>query len=942
MRAGNGLWRLSSCCAALAVVAMGSMAFGVPTGQLRPVNNGISRAVDAPVIPGAVIIGNKITLAQGGVTVEMELLVSDWGSAPGAPTLGAAQLTIDSASYLGTAASPAQAGADLNPLGNDGTPTTAERAQGGFIVQSVCSVTGTDCTTGIGTCSGPGNFCIANPRWVVGAANPLAVLSLVGLNYEYGGVAQTGSVPNVIPADAAIKGYLGTLLLQVPATAATTYTVGIFNDAGNNYAFFNDASGLLIPGLVLVPGQIEIVTGSCCTNLGPGGTCSDNVTAAQCNALPTINSRVFRAGQACPPSGPICPACTNDTQCNDSNACTSEVCTNFVCIYTNLYNTVTECCNPATGGTTIIDDGDPCTGDVCNAGTGGVAHDPLTGNACDDGFDCTVDDTCDAGACAGTDVNTIPCLIDADCPLGTCGTAVAGFCECSEETPLCVDWFIQGTHVDDNCFDAGSVVTAHIAMGAGSQNVTGGQFRMVYDTTCLDFTGIGPCPGDTLFTNVIQATVNEATGVIFYAVSLDPSGIAVGGPNGTAGPYNLGCMTFIKSADCDACNICFSDVNPQLTILTNDGGNRVPLDNCICSKDIRTAGVVTLNTPAGAAVNADCGFPYATVTWATPSASDTCDGALELDCAGQSVGGFPVGGLINNGGVFPQGKHFFTCTATNTCGDFLTNVWTVNVSDQQTLDVQVHLQPLINNAGVINRAITFELYNDCASDPVEECVVIGFQGPFNFPGHGHATLKVDKGNFLCMTARDNLHTLRSIVGAGDLACVNNHWTAVFKGDPLQGGNWLIGGNLDAKKADATYGDVNTINILDFGMFMAELAAGASYEPNGDTTCTTASPHGDINADGAVDNLDYAFLVQNFLKNSKNLCCPGAAGVNAEYNPLTEISVKELRRMGYGAAVVADLNKDGMVNLNDMNAYMNGVMPVAQVKPMREDKGRGTR
>jgi hypothetical protein len=308
------------------------------------------------------------------------------------------------------------------------------------------------------------------------------------------------------------------------------------------------------------------------------------------------------------------------------------------------------------------------------------------------------------------------------------------------------------------------------------------------------------------------------------------------------------------------------------------------------------------------------------------------------------VGGGNCSAQINNGGVFAQGQTFFTCTATNTCGDSVTNVWTVQVSDNQTLDVEVHLQPVMNNTGIFNRAITFELYNDCASDPVEECAVMQFQGPYNFPGHAHASLKVDKGNFLCMTARDNLHTLRALVGNDDLSCVNNHWTAVFKGDPALGGNWLIGGNLDAKKADATYGDINTINILDFGMFMAELAAGASYEPNGDTDCNTAFPHGDINADGAVDNLDYAFLVDNFLKHSKGLCCPapaGPAGI-AQYSPITEPSVKELRRMGYGAAVVADLNRDGLVNVADMNAYMNGVKPVAQVKPVREDKGRGTR
>jgi hypothetical protein len=916
---------------------MGTAAFGQPIGELRPVNNGIARPVGAPVIPGAVITGNKITLTQGGVNVEMELLGSNWGSAAGNPTLGACQLTINSPDYMGANASPAQAGVDLNPLGNPAT-----RSDGGFITQNVCSANGRDCTTPLAGCVGPEGFCIGNPRWIVDGAGPLAVLALVTLNYEYGAVAQVGSVPSHGPAQAAAEGYIGTLILQVPGAAATTYSVGFINDS--NFSFFLDSTGVEILPNQLTPGEIEIVTGSCCTNLGElPVVCTDNLTQAQCNGQPTTNTRIFRAGVACPPpdnTGPDqCPACTSNSNCNDSNACTSEVCTNFVCVYTDLYNPALECCNPANGGTTIIDDGDPCTADVCDAGTGDVAHNPTTGNACNDQLDCTVDDTCDAGVCAGTDANTIACTTDADCPLGTCGTAVPGFCECSEETPLCIE-YTAGPYDDGNCYEAGSTVTAQIAMGAGSQTVVGGQFRIVYDNTCLDFVSVGPCAGDTIYTNVIQTSVDEASGTIFYAVTSDPATMAA---EGSAGPYNLGCISFIKSADCDECNVCFEDLNPQLTILSNNEGNRVPLANCGCSKDIRTAGDITLTTPPGAMVNADCAQPYATVNWATPSASDTCDGALAVECDSQAVSGAPTGGLISNGGTFPQGKTFFTCTATNTCGDSVTNVWTVMVSDNQTLDVEVHLQPVINNTGIFNRAITFELYNDCVSDPIEECAVMQFQGPFNFPGHAHGSLKVDKGNFLCLTARDNLHTLRSIVSGDDLSCVNNHWTAIFKGDPIQGGNWLIGGNLDGKKADATYGDINTINILDFGMFMAELAAGASYEPNGDTDCNTAFPHGDINADGAVDNLDYAFLVDNFLVNSKGLCCPApGAGINPESNPITEISVKELRRMGYSSAIVADLNADGKVNLDDMAAYMQGVKPVQQAKPERDGKGRGTR
>ena len=43
-------------------------------------------------------------------------------------------------------------------------------------------------------------------------------------------------------------------------------------------------------------------------------------------------------------------------------------------------------------------------------------------------------------------------------------------------------------------------------------------------------------------------------------------------------------------------------------------------------------------------------------------------------------------------------------------------------------------------------------------------------------------------------------------------------------------------------------------------------------------------------------------------------------------PVTEISLKDLRRMGLGDLAVADLNGDGLLNVDDMTAYENGATP----------------
>jgi hypothetical protein len=85
---------------------------------------------------------------------------------------------------------------------------------------------------------------------------------------------------------------------------------------------------------------------------------------------------------------PALPACTNDAECDDGNACTTDLCTPSGCT-----NTAISC--PA--------DGNPCTAASCNPASGCGQTALADGSACDDGDACTVGDTCQSGACtAGT------------------------------------------------------------------------------------------------------------------------------------------------------------------------------------------------------------------------------------------------------------------------------------------------------------------------------------------------------------------------------------------------------------------------------------------------------------------------------------------------------------------------------------------------------------
>ena len=127
-----------------------------------------------------------------------------------------------------------------------------------------------------------------------------------------------------------------------------------------------------------------------------------------------------------------------------------------------------------------------------------------------------------------------------------------------------------------------------------------------------------------------------------------------------------------------------------------------------------------------------------------------------------------------------------------------------------------------------------------------------------------------------------------------------------------GGNWLVGGNLDQNRM---------IDVLDFALYFSQEFS--NLDP--DTPCGTQGPHADINGDGIVDTLDWSFIQMNYLSTDKASCCP-EAGASARSTPVTDISVKDLVRMGLDHLSIADLNDDGRVNSEDIAAYMNGVSP----------------
>jgi hypothetical protein len=565
---------------------------------------------------------------------------------------------------------------------------------------------------------------------------------------------------------------------------------------------------------------------------------------------------------------------------------------------------------------------------------------------------CTFDDVCFADeSCQGTDVNSaaIPCVDDADCQEATGLTApvcIDGLCECSLVPDLTIEITDSGKK-DENCFEPLDKVTATVHVAAATAPVNGGQFLITYDPTCLDYLSVA---GVAPYVDAVYGpVVDEAAGTIFIVV-----GVGFGAGDGPAGNADLLSLSFAKIGECDSCQICFASNNPMNTYLVDNTGQKIPV-NPLCSKPVMVNGdVAVVVPPSKLNLNVDCDQPSKIVTWDEPYATDTC-GESTVTCYGEHESGMIYSeGMAMHGGELPIGVSNFCCyAASNWCGQWdgcapgadcpavpaekegffeVDGCWTVDINDETSLDIELQLSPSADAkpGDVLTRCIKFTLYPNTIQEPLRFTTEVIFGANDEEHGYNHIGKVKDKikipgsDQWDCISAWDQFHTLRSCYLFGPDDCFEGQLNASFTGDPLFGGNWLIGGNLDGWKKDVAGADPSlfVIDILDYGTFVAEW--GMDYG-TGDTTCSTVGPHADIDGDGNVDLDDYAFIQMNFLMTAK-LCC-GVEGLPAA--AVTSISVRELRETGRGELAVADLNGDGMLDMNDMNAFAQGVRPTTK-------------
>jgi hypothetical protein len=896
---------------------------------------------------GTTIVGTTITMGAVPARVWIEMLATGWPAQSG-QCARTVQGRVDAADVEMNGGGYAGAGADCGgqPAVGAGDITNAVQACANT---AVCRQTMSGRTS---ACfAGEPNACVAgfcaygfidgcDPEYIAAGLVNVGAADTATVNFRAG---TTLNEPEDVCMNDFAPSYVATLVIQVPANAKGTYTI----DFGVTESFLlngQPAPGNNIPIANFVPAIVKVACGSCCFGVGgaaPG--CANGLSQTECAAL--AQPAIFTPDGSClnPPSDDGCCACLTNAQCNDGDACTTDVCNNCVCSNTPkaTWDQATECCDAATGTETTLGCADQCEAASCSAGgTRGTAICTATaGAACDDDNPCSYADTCAAGAgsCAGLDANLVACADSADCAAttGVGYPCIDGFCNCTLTPDLDIEIVDLG---EENCFEAGEKVTACVHVAASSSPVNGGQVLLGYNNSCLDYNST--IQADPYTSLVYGPVVNEGAGTVFVAVGVEFG--AGDGPNGNA---DLVCFSFTKIGSCNSCQICPLSNNPQNTYLTDNEGQRITVQ-ANCSKSIFDESDMVLTVPPSSKTNVDCDRPTAIEHWAAPSATDEC-GHAQVFCRGEHESGLQYdSGTVNGGGELPIGASSFCCYAVSdgpcgttvgcppdtTCPDGDQDgrpdgCWTVTVNDETSLDITVGLSPTSQSTpgDSLTRCIKFTLFSNCVNEPLVFSDDVTFGGMFDFVGKSTGKIKIPgSGQWDCITAQDQLHTLRScytFAGNGS-DCVGGQLSASFSGDPRLGGNWLIGGNLDGWKKDDPNSNpsLNTIDILDWGTFSSQYLV--NYGST-DTPCGTAGPNADINGDGVVDLDDYAFISSNFLVNSKQCCCgPETASATG----ITEISVAQLRAQGDADLAAGDLNGDGLLNLADMAAFDQGVRP----------------
>jgi hypothetical protein len=313
--------------------------------------------------PGTTIVGQEIILDSVPARVWLEVHVTGWPSVPG---LRYISVRPDQAIRFGI-------GGEC-----EGVPSNG----GEIRLASVPCTSRADCRNqlaGYLSCPGgntpycAGGLCtsafmdMCHPSWL--GDNICYPEDWCDAISYFGGLVSFFEYTTDFPLPDFEPSYLGTMVVDVPAEAKGTYTIGFVEAA----TFMKDWSQppQNIPIEALNPAIIIAPCGRCCFGYDSGNTqCFDHTSMGECA---DGSNEIFSPDVLCPQNGsPACAECATDGNCNDGVACTFDQCeddhscsnmpSNAIC-GDGLFCNGPEICDPASG---CIAGPVPCDPNLCD------------------------------------------------------------------------------------------------------------------------------------------------------------------------------------------------------------------------------------------------------------------------------------------------------------------------------------------------------------------------------------------------------------------------------------------------------------------------------------------------------------------------------------------------------------------------------------------------
>jgi predicted regulator of amino acid metabolism with ACT domain len=236
---------------------------------------------------------------------------------------------------------------------------------------------------------------------------------------------------------------------------------------------------------------------------------------------------------------------------------------------------------------------------------------------------------------------------------------------------------------------------------------------------------------------------------------------------------------------------------------------------------------------------------------------------------------------------FPVGVSTIVWRSEDLGGNIITLTRTVEVFNYQLMTMSPRFFVAAGAYTAGNRTITVRLSEDGIASSEQAQV-------FAFNANGQATA-VDvqvpvKTSYSCVSVKDDERTLAR--AASGISVVGTKYDVTF----------ATGGDGAMKFGDSNQD--NLVDILDFGIYIAN-----RFPANGSGS--------NYNNDLIVNNVDFALFATNFLQTGDT--CAG--GFLAGQMPRDRVSVRELRRRGFGDLIAADINGDGWVDVQDIQLAM---------------------